>query len=236
MISGKLPNDTVWWLSTNGKKIWIESKDLEQEKFKEKEFNIINDRILYAQKEVFYSAQEAGELTTSRLESRKRQDAWVINVDAMLTVYPELIEEIKRKEIEEKKKKKPGVSSKKGREKRREFEANYTKEVYKYESLGKDESSESDNSHIKKPVGDYFSVDRPYVIWIKDELEKSEKGELIISFKDLKSKMGEDFEKMDDFRIFFGLNKILSSIGMVLESKIIKRESMALIKKINKIQ
>lgn len=229
MISGKLPNNTVWWLSTNGKKIWIEDKDLEQEKFKEKGYNIINDRILYAQKEKFYSAEEAGELTTSRLESRKRKDAWIINIDVMLNAYPELIEEIKRKDIEEKKKKKIRPS-KDRREVRKEFKVD--KEVYSAREEQKDEIIERDNAEsVGKPVGNYFDVNRPYITWIKDEIDKSEKGEMIISFKDLKSKMGEEFEKMDDFRIFFGLNKILPDIGMILESKIIKRESMAMIKK-----
>jgi hypothetical protein len=234
VISGKLSNDTIWWLSTNGQKIWIESKDLEKEKFKEKGYRTTDDRI-------FYLTNEMGELTTSRLESRKRKDAWIIKVDAMLDVYPELIMEIKTKEIEEKKKKRESVSSRNKREIRREFKApsieNKDNITESNESIIKNnegiiESNEEnlDNS-AKKHVGDYFDINRPYITWIKEEMNKSEKEEIIISYKDLKSKMGEDFEKMDDFRIFYGLNKILPSIGMILESKYAKRQSMAVIKK-----
>ena len=89
MISGKLPNNTVWWLSSDGKKIWIESECLEQEKFKEKRYNIANDMI-------FYSRKEMGELTTSRLNSRRHKESWVIKLDAILDIYPELLEEINR--------------------------------------------------------------------------------------------------------------------------------------------
>lgn len=235
MISGKLSNDTIWWLSTNGQKIWIESKDLEKEKFKEKGYRTTDDRI-------FYLTNEMGELTTSRLESRKRKDAWIIKVDAMLDVYPELIMEIKTKDIEEKKKKRESVSSRNKREIRREFKApsmpptenedRGVNENIVENNINVTESNDEslDNIH-KKPVGDYFDINRPYITWIKEEMNKSEKEEIIISYKDLKSKMGEDFEKMDDFRIFYGLNKILPTIGMILESKYAKRQSMAVIRK-----
>jgi len=234
VISGKLSNGTIWWLSTNGQKIWIESKDLEKEKFKEKGYRTTDDRI-------FYLTNEMGELTTSRLESRKRKDAWIIKVDAMLDVYPELITEIKTKEIEEKKKKRESVSSRNKREIRREFKApsmenkdNITESndtVIKSDESIIESNEEGSNNIPKKPVGDYFSIDRPYITWIKDEIDKSEKGEMIISYKDLKSKMGEEFEEMDNFRIFYGLNKVLPTIGMILESKYVKRQSMAVIKK-----
>lgn len=227
MISGKLPNNTVWWLSTNGQKIWIESKDLESEKFKEKGYRTTKDRI-------FNTVKEVGELTTSRLESRKRKDAWIVKVDAILHIYPELIEDIKRKEIEEKKKKRTNDSSKNKREIRKEFKIDSSSNEHKNEIVTErnmDNSVESIKNPNNEPVRDYFDINRPYVAWIKDEISKSEKEELIISFKYLKSKMGEEFEKMDDFRIFFGLNKVLPNIGMKVESKIIKRESVALIRK-----
>lgn len=217
MISGKLPNNTVWWLSTNGQKIWIENKDLEQGKFKGKGYHVTEDRIFHAMKEV-------GELTTSRLESRKHKKAWIIRFDSMLDVYPELVEDIKRKEIEEKKKKRTG--SRDRREIRKEFKVNYTPET---NNTG---SGSAESGPINEPKKDYFDISRPYVTWIKDDIDKSETGELVIAFKDLKSKMGAEFEKMDDFRIFFGLNKILPNIGIKVESKIIKRESMAILRKI----
>lgn len=98
-----LPNNTIWWLSTNGQKIWIESKDLEQDKFKEKGYNIKRDTI-------FHTGQAVGELTTSRLESRKRKDAWIVKVESVIDIYPELVEEIRKKEIENKKKKRDQTS------------------------------------------------------------------------------------------------------------------------------
>lgn len=223
MISGKLPNDTIWWLSTNGQKIWIESKDLEKEKFNEKGYSTTDDRI-------FGASRDIGELTTSRLESRKRKEAWVIKVDAMINVYPELAEEISNKEIEEKKKKKTGGSHKREIRKTYPVRTDYIVEEHKDDIVG-NENIESEKIPDNKPVRDYFSIDRPYVTWIKEEIDKSKIGEIIISFKDLKSKMGKEFEEMDNFRIFFGLNKVLPSIGLILESKIIKRENMAIIRK-----
>lgn len=223
MISGKLPNNTIWWLSTNGQKIWIESKDLEQEKFEEKGYYRSNDRIFHTQKEM-------GELATSRLESRKRKDAWIIRLDAMLDVYPELIEEIERKEIEEKKKKKINRSPKNKREVRKEFKADSVIKEHKNDIV-ETNSVEVGKNPNKEPVRSYFDVDSPYVAWIKDEIDKSEKGEILVPYKDLKSRMGEEFEKMDDFRIYFGLNKILSNIGITVESQSSKRGNIAVIKK-----
>lgn len=258
MISGKLPNNTIWWLSTNGQKIWIENKDIEREKFKEKGYRLTGDRI-------YNSRREVGELTTSRLESRRRKDAWIIHVESVLDVYPELLEEIRRKEIEEKKKKRIGTSltssnsnSSKRRDKNvikeikedviKDIKRNVTKEEDdeddeddEYNSIDEDQNKYIENNNNgndikssvvkKKSSEEYFNINRPYVSIIKDEVENSEKGELIMSFKDLKSKMGGDFEKIDDFRIFFGLNKILPNIGLIVESRYIKRESMAIIKR-----
>lgn len=235
MISGKLPNDTVWWLSTDGKKIWIESENLEQEKFEEKGCNIVHGRIFYARKEV-------GELTSSRLDSRKHKDAWIIKLDAMLNVYPGLMEEINRKEIEEKKKKKKRVSTKgkkepkkelvnKGLEKEQKEDKDLKvciKEEPKKEVIEKDEIKHKDG----EPIRDYFDINRPYVKWIKDEICKNENDKLTISLKDLKEKMGDEFIKMHDLRIYFGLNKILSSISITIELRSVKGESIAIIKKI----
>lgn len=231
MISGKLPNNTIWWLSTNGQKIWIESKDLEQAKFEEKGYYRSNDRIFHSQKEM-------GELTTSRLESRKRKDAWIIKLEAMLDVYPELLEEIKIKEIEEKKKKKTNRPSRNKREVRKEFQE--VKKEFKADSVvegNKNELKEASSAeHIKNPgiecVKVHFDADSPYVAWIKDEIDKSEKGEITIPYKELKSRMGEEFEKIDDFRIYFGLNKILSNSGIIVESQSSQRGNIAIIRKI----
>ncbi len=224
MISGKLSNDTIWWLSRDGQKIWIESKDLEQEKFKEKGYNVNEDRI-------FSPMREIGELTVSRLESRKSKQAWIIKIEAMLHVYPELAEEIKRKEIEEKKKKRTGTLRKKEIKKTYPVKTDYITKENRDDTIEEKDNIESEKIPDNKPVQDFFSTDRPYVTWIKDEVDKSKIGELIISFKDLKSKMGEDFEEMDNFRIFFGLNKVLPKVGLTLQSRIIKRENMAIIRK-----
>ena len=224
MISGKLPNDTIWWLSRDGQKIWIESKDLEQEKFKEKGYNVNEDRI-------FSPAREIGELTVSRLESRKSKQAWIIKIEAMLHVYPELGEEIKRKEIEEKKKKRTGTLRKKEVKKTYPVKTDYIAKENRDETIEEKENIESEKVPDNKPVQDFFSTDRPYVTWIKDEVDKRKIGELIISFKDLKSKMGEEFEEMDNFRIFFGLNKVLPKVGLTLQSRIIKKENTAIIRK-----
>jgi len=226
VISGKLANNTIWWLSTNGEKIWIESKEIEQEKFQEKGYRVADDRI-------FSAVREIGELTVSRLESRKRKEAWIIKVDAMLNVYPELVEEIRRKDIEEKKKKKTGVSHKSKREIKKIYPVKIDSIIdeHKDDIVEEKDNTESEKIPDNKPVRDYFSVDRPYVTWIKDEIDKSKIGEMIISFKDLKGKMGEEFEEMDNFRIFFGLNKILPKIGLTLQTRIIKKENMAIIKK-----
>lgn len=230
VISGKLPNNTIWWLSTNGQKIWIESKDLEHDKFEEKGYHKADDRI-------FRNGKEKGELTTSRLESRRKKDAWVIKIETLLDVYPELIDEIKKKEIEEKKKKRSSKTKKDFRQKSLVSKNEIlTMTSERKDSINGKHYAVNDkniiiNEKISENKKEYFDFERPYVTWIKDEINKSEKGEMIIPFKELKSKMGEDFEKMDDFRIYFGLNKILSNIGIVVELKTIKRESVAIIRK-----
>lgn len=45
MISGTLSNNTVWWISRDEKNVWIESKELENQKFIDKEYGIEKDRI-----------------------------------------------------------------------------------------------------------------------------------------------------------------------------------------------
>ena len=228
MISGKLSNDTVWWLSSDNKKIWIESGDLEQEKFKEKKYNVINGRIYYARKDV-------GELATSRLDSRKHKDAWIIKLEAILDVYPELLEEINRKEIEEKKKKRVMAPSKNKKDKKTEPKKEIIKEEIIKEEPGSNiiEDKPGNNiikeEHKKEPV--YFDINLPYVTWIKDEISKSENGKMTIPIKDLKEKMGEEFIKLDNFRIYFGLNKVLAGTGIIVELGSAKKECVAIIKK-----
>lgn len=208
MISGTLPNNTVWWLSRDGLKIWIESRDLEHEKFKQKNYIISHGRIFHGRKDV-------GELATSRLDRRKGKDAWIIKLQAILDIYPELEEEIQRKEIEDKKKVKTVSKNK---------ISNNVKEEPRKEIV-----EQSKNN--KEPVRDYFDINRPYVTWIKDEIDKNN-GKMIISFKNLKEKMGDEYLNMHDIRIHFGLKKILSNIGITVEARSIKGESVAIMKKI----
>lgn len=234
MISGMLPNNTIWWLSTNGQKIWIESKDLEQDKFKEKGYNIKRDII-------FHIGQAVGELTTSRLESRKRKEAWIVKVDSVIDIYPELIEEIQKKEVENKKKRKESASKNRKNSPPRAFVVREEpkKETTKIDNVetvkteikdagtSKDDTEHEDN---KEPQRDIFDVNSPYVSWIKDEVEKSADG-ITISFPSLKEKMGGEFMNMHDLRIFFGLQKILSSIGIKVEQGYKAREHAVVMKK-----
>lgn len=231
MISGMLPNNTIWWLSTNGQKIWIETKDLEKNKFEEKGYNIKHDTI-------FHAGQAVGELTTSRLESRKRKDAWIVKVESVMDIYPELSEEIKRKEIEIKKKKKELASKNRKRPVPKAF-------VFKEEP--KNEATKVDNTetgnietknigkfeHVydKEPKRDSFDINGPYVSWIKEEVEKSANG-ITISFPSIKEKMGGEFMTMHDLRIFFGLQKILSNIGIKVEQGYKEKQHAIVMKKI----
>lgn len=212
MISGKLPNDTVWWLSTDGLKIWIESKDLEEEKFKEKGFYIAHDNIYRAKKHV-------GELTTSRLDSRRYKDAWIIRFDAIIDVYPELIEEVNRKQITEKKRRGPYRK----KVKRVEFKIETIEN--KTETVEKDENIVTSNN--REPKTDHFDINRPYVIWINDEINKNN-GKMRIKLKDLKEKMGNEFINMHDLRIYLGLKKILPNIGISIDIISSKGESIVI--------
>ena len=222
MISGKLLNNTVWWLSKDGLKIWIESRDLEQERFIQKGYNIVHGRILHAMLDV-------GELATSRLDSRKGKNAWVIKSQAMLDVYPELIEEIQKKGIEEKKKKKTKtVPSKKDTISSADINRKEPKRESVGETIGETVKG-SDTIEPKKSM-DYFDINRPYITWLKDEIHKN--GKIVITSKNLKEKMGEEFVGMHDIRIHFGLKKILSSIGITVECRSLKGESVVIMKKI----
>jgi hypothetical protein len=247
MISGMLPNNTIWWLSTNGQKIWIESKDLELNKFKEKGYNIKRDLILH-------TGQAVGELTSSRLESRKRKDAWIVKVESAIDIYPELMQEIKKKEIEIKKKKKELASKNRRNSKQRIV----TREVPKEQPVRSDgakenpeepkkspedepkkspedepkKSPEDEPKKIVEPKRDSFDANSPYVSWIKDEIEKSADG-ITISFPSIKEKMGGEFMSMHDLRIFFGLQKILSSVGIKVEQGYKAREHAIVMKKIS---
>lgn len=210
MISGTLPNNTVWWLSRDGKKIWIESSDLEHDKFQKKGYNIAHGRI-------FYKGKDVGELATSRLDRRIREDAWIIKLEAILNIYPELVEDIEKKKIEEKKKKKLAPTKEK---KKTNIEAK--KEIVEFKEGPKKD---------KEPVRNYFDINRPYVAWIKNEIDKNN-GKLIISSKNLKEKMGDEFLNMHDIRICLGLKKILSNIGITVELTSIKGESVIIMNKI----
>src|SRR3990167_1794003 len=107
MISGTLPNNTVWWISKDGKKVWIESNQLENQKFIDKGYNIVKDRIFNPK-----IRKQVGELAGSRLERRLYKDAWIITLDAFLDIYPDLISAIGNKTIEEKKKQRQTKSTK----------------------------------------------------------------------------------------------------------------------------
>ena len=249
MISGMLPNNTIWWLSTNGQKIWIESKDLEQDKFKEKGYSVKSDIISYTGKPV-------GELTTSRLESRKRKDAWILKVESVLDIYPELVEEIKQKEIENKKKKKDAASKNRKcavpkpfiikEEPKREFAKTNNvpsenieiknADTFKYVNISKDANISkdviihSDTFKDEKPKIDTFDVNSPYVSLIKDEVEKSADG-VTMTFPAIKAKMGGEFLNMHDLRIFYGLQKILSDVGIKVEQGYKERRHAVIMKK-----
>ncbi len=232
MISGKLPNNTIWWLSTDGQKVWIESEDIEQDKFKEKGYNVKGDII-------YHAGQVIGELTGSRLNSRKRKDAWIIKVASVTDIYPELIEEIKKKDLEDKKKRKESASKNKKSVTQKNFarSTNVISEGVKKDQLvdkiskndGEDNKEYIVNKESKK---DCFDVNSPYVSWLKEEVEKSIDGKVMLSFPTLKEKMGGDFLNMHDLRIFFGLKKILSDIGIVAEQGRTKKEHVVILKKV----
>ena len=253
MIHGKLPNDAIWWLSKDGLKIWIESKDLELKKFTDKTYNIRYDR-LYKER-----VGEVGELTSSRLQSRKWKKAWVIKLGPMIDVYPELAEEINRQTIEEKKRKKTVTRSTRKGIKQNNFIDNKPKiEVVEHKEEVADhkievteckteianteckqdtvENSEEvvENKVVKEfkkeQKRDFFDINRPYVKLLKDEINKN--GKLTITYKNLKEKMGEEFLTMPDMRIQYGLKKVMSSIGIDVYPGVLQKESALVMEKI----
>lgn len=267
MIHGKLPNDTIWWLSKDGLKIWIESRDLEIKKFTEKSYNINYDR-LYKER-----VGEVGELTSSRLESRKWKKAWVIKLGPMIDIYPELMEEINRQTIEEKKRKKTvtrpakrGIKPNKVIDNKPKIEitepqiespehkieiANPKIEIVdskievtecnaevavtdcKQETIENSENvaeSKAVKEFKKETARDFFDKNRPYVAWLKDEIDKN--GKLTITYKKLKEKMGEEFVKMPDLRIQYGLKKVLSNIGIKVDPGMLQKESALVMERV----
>lgn len=233
MISGTLTNSTVWWISRDGKKVWIESKDLEEQKFSQKGYSIIKDRIFSSK-----PRKQIGELTGSRLERRLYKDSWLIALNAFLDIYPDLIEEIGNKSIEEKKKilqtksKKsktlktlPQIEIKKEKiEKDEEKQQEYV--VGKLEQYVEQEKKEE-----KIIERSYFDTEYPYVEWIKEEIGKSPNGELKILADEMKEKMGKEYLNMHDMRIYFGLKKISKEIGVDIELGKQKGRSLLIIKR-----
>ena len=256
MIHGKLPNGTIWWLSKDGLKIWIESRDLEFEKFTKKAYNMQYDR-MYKEK-----VGEVGELTSSRLESRKWKKAWVIKLGTMVDVYPILAEEINRQTIEEKKKKKTVTKPTRKWVKPNSIVNNIADKNPKMEvvehktevieskqelidtidtigssdTIGSTETTENtiENKVVKEfkkePKKDFFDINRPYVKLLNDEVNKN--GKLTITYKNLKEKMGEEFVTMSDLRIQYGLKKVLSSIGINVYPGVLQRESALIMEKV----
>ncbi len=219
MISGTLPNTTVWWISKDGKKIWIESDQLENQKFIDKGYSIIKDRIFSSR-----PRKQVGELTGSRLERRLYKDAWVITLDAFLDIYPNLMPEIRNKSIEEKKKKRQTKSTTKSKTPK----ILPQKEIVN-KKLGKEgEQEKKDEKIIERS---HFDVAHPYVEWIKGEIDKSPDGELKILSDDMKEKMGKEYLNMHDMRIYFGLKKISPEIGIDVELGKYKGRSLLIMKK-----
>lgn len=224
MISGTLPNNTVWWISTDGKKVWIESKELEEQKFSQKGYNIVKDIIFNHR-----IKKQVGELTGSRLERRLYKDSWIVTLDTFLDIYPDLLSEIGNKNIEEKKKKKTRSITKSKTPKKlpqKEIEKEREYVVEKLEQQGEQEKKEE-----KIIERSYFDITYPYVEWIKGEIDKSPDGELKILSDDMKEKMGKEYLNMHDMRIFFGLNKILPGIGIDVELGKSKGKSALIMKK-----
>lgn len=221
MISGTLPNNTVWWISKDGKKVWIESKELESQKFIDKGYNIIKDRIFSSK-----IKKQIGELAGSRLERRLYEDSWYITLDAFLDIYPDLVKEIGNKNIEEKKKKKQTKSKTKSK----------TPKIL-HQEIEKN-NIEIDNIEKNKEIGhekiekSWFDITYPYVEWIKGEIDKSPDGELKILSDDMKEKMGKEYQNMHIMRIYFGLKKVLPEIGIEVELGKLKGKSALIMKKI----
>ena len=67
--------------------------------------------------------------------------------------------------------------------------------------------------------------------WIKGEIDKSPNGELTILSDDMKEKMGEGYQNMHVMRIYFGLKKVLSEIGIGVELGGLKGKSALIMKR-----
>lgn len=233
MISGTLSNNTVWW-TRDGKKVWIESKELENQKFRDKGYNIIKDRIFSSK-----IKKQIGELVGSRLERRLYQDAWVMTLDAFLDIYPDLTKEIENINFDEEKKKRRQTRSKiesKTKSKRPKIlPQEIPKEIEKNKEEEQDvneKESVQEKKQEKIIEKSYFDVTHPYVQWIKGEIGKSPDGELKMLSDDMKEKMGGEYQNMHDMRIYFGLKKILPVIGIDIELGKLKGKSALIMKKI----
>ena len=232
MISGTLPNNTVWWISTDGKKVWIESKELENKKFVDKGYGIVKDRIFNHR-----IGKQVGELTGSRLERRLYKDSWIVALDTFLDIYPDLLSEIGNKSIEEKKKKrqtrsttKSTMKSKMSKIPHKETEKDKEEIGHLGEKLGQEREQEKKEEKIIERS--YFDIEYPYVEWIKGEINKNPNGELKILSDDMKEKMGKEYLNMHTMRIYFGLKKILPEIGIDVELGKLKGKSALTMKKI----
>lgn len=229
MISGTLSNNTVWRISRDGKKVWIESKDLENQKFIDKGYGIEKD-IIFG----YRPRKQVGELTGSRLERRLYKDSWIITLNAFLDIYPDLISEIGNKSIEEKKKKRQTKSVTKSK----------TPKILPHKEIDKDK--EKGQEDVNKKLGQegehekkeekiiersYFDIAYPYVEWIKGEIDKDPNGELKILSDDMKEKMGKEYLNMHTMRIYFGLKKILPGIGIDVELGKLKGKSALIMKR-----
>jgi len=228
VISGTLPNNTVWWISRDGKKVWIESKDLENQKFIDKGYGIEKD-IIFG----YRPRKQVGELTGSRLERRLHKDSWIITLNAFLDIYPDLMSEIGNKSIEEKKKKMQTKSVTKSKTPKM-----LQKEIYKdkekvQEDVDKKLGQEGEQEKKEEKIIErsYFDTAYPYVEWIKGEIDKSPNGELKILSDDMKEKMGGEYLNMHTMRIYFGLKKILPGIGIDVELGKFKGKSAFIMKK-----
>ena len=211
MISGTLSNKTVWWISRDEKNVWIESKELETQKFVDKEYVIEKDRIFGSK-----PRRQVGELTGSKLERRLLKDSWRITLDAFLDIYPDLVSEIENRSTEEKKKK---------RQKKSKTESKAKPNV---PALNEKLAPQKDIQDNKKS---YFDITSPYVEWVKGEIDKSPDGELKILSDDMKEKMGKDYLNMHIMRIYLGLNKVLSEIGIDVKLGQFKGKSLLIMKR-----
>jgi hypothetical protein len=227
IISGTLPNNTVWWISRDGKKVWIESKELENQKLVDKGYDIEKDRI-FASK----PRRQIGELTGSKLERRLYKDSWRVTLDAFLDIYPDLVSEIENKSIEEKKKRRQTKSKAELKVPKTLPQKEIEKKKIDKEEINKESVQEVVQEKKEKIIEkSYFDITRPYVEWIKGEIDKSPNGELTILSDDMKEKMGEGYQNMHVMRIYFGLKKVLSEIGIGVELGGLKGKSALIMKR-----